>query len=272
MMKRCTALIALALLAGCSTSPLIQSVSSLSAVGSSLSARSSAPFTRSQGGSPGALIEGSTESGTSGRSETYGNQRVSVQLEEGTVRLNAQMLEPSEIRGIPQRYNNDCGQAAISTVLNFYGVAFEGESLYEGVAKRMSPMAWGTRIEDVVSFLNGIEGYACTPVRQASIEYLQGLLAQGKPVTVILSIQGVTTTMHFVVVIGTSETAGQRFVFYRDPANSDPEGVGILDEQTFLSAWDNQPIRSSWWSGLASFMANTNPANYERIAFDFGRK
>ncbi|MNT87743.1 hypothetical protein D3C72_2281920 [compost metagenome] len=77
--------------------------------------------------------------------------------------------------------------------------------------------------------------------------------------------------MHYVVVIGTGQSrSGDRYVLYKDPAQSDPDHVVILDEETFLGAWENEPIRGSWWSGIASFVANTQPANYERVAFDIG--
>lgn len=273
MWKPFSLAIAIVFLAGCSTPSLIQSVSDITSVGNQLSARSSAPYTRSSGGKPGALLDTPQTSDTTGLSGMYGVQDMRFQVTDGAIRLSASMINPDAIKGIPQRYSNDCGQSAIAMVLSYYGVSFENESsMYEAVASRMSPMAWGTRIEDVSSFLNQIEGLGCTPVRQASLSYIQGLLAQGKPVPVVLSVSGLTTTMHYVVVIGTGRSNGQNYILFKDPANSDTEAVGILDEETFVSLWENEPIRNSWWSGLASFMANTNPSNYQRIAFDIGAK
>ena len=87
----------------------------------------------------------------------------------------------------------------------------------------------------------------------------------------VLSVSQATTTMHYVVVIGTAERrTGQRFVLYKDPAQPEPDKVIVLEETTFVAAWENTPIHGSWWSGLASFIANTPPANYERLAFDIG--
>lgn len=273
MWKPFSLAIAMTILTGCSTPSLIQSVSDLSSVGNQLSARSSAPYTQSSGGKPGALLSTPQTSDTTGISRMYGVQEMRFQVNDSSLRLSASMINPDAIKGIPQRYSNDCGQSAIAMALSYYGVTFDNEtSMYESVAKRMSPMAWGTRIEDVVTFLNQIDGMSCTPVRQASVSYLEGLLAKGKPVPVILSIQGLTTAMHYVVVIGTGRSNGQKYILFKDPSNSDTEAVGILDEETFVSLWENEPIRSSWWSGLASFMANTNPSNYQRIAFDLGIK
>ncbi|HEY9855627.1 MAG TPA: hypothetical protein V6D05_07810, partial [Stenomitos sp.] len=99
--------------------------------------------------------------------------------------------------------------------------------------------------------------------------YLEGLLAQGKPVPVVLSLSD--TTMHYVVVIGTGmSAANQKIILFKDPANTDPAGVGALDDETFLSTWENRPIRGSWWSWFGTFVTNTNSANYEHLAFDIG--
>lgn len=66
--------------------------------------------------------------------------------------------------------------------------------------------------------------------------------------------------MHYVVVIGTAESrTGQRFVLYKDPAQPEPDKVIVLEETTFVAAWENTPIHGSWWSGLASFITNTPP-------------
>jgi len=260
-------------LAGCSVSPAATSPargdSTLSSVDKTLKSRSRAPYTRSEGGSAGALASGPGTSATRGRPEAYGSRRMTIQLDDGPLRVDAQILDPTRIPGYPQRYRNDCAQSAIATTLNFLGVTFEGQEPYEAVAQQMAPMAWGTRMEDVGAFVNKLDVVKAEPVRQASIEYLEGLLAQGKPVPVVLSLSD--TTMHYVVVIGTGMSAvNQKIVLFKDPANSDPSAVGALDDETFLSTWENRPIRGSWWSWFGTFVTNTNSANYERLAFDIG--
>ena len=258
---------------GCTQPSLIRSAedSPLTVVENRLSARSSAPYTRSGANGPGALLASAQASGASGLRDAYGTFTMTTERAQGAVALTARMIDPARIRGIAQRYQNDCAQAAIAMVLDYYGVGSSGTESYEAVASRMAPMVWGTRIEDVSAFFATQPALVAAPVRQASLSYLSGLIALGKPVPVVVSVSSATTTMHYVVVIGTGESrSGDRYVLYKDPAQPDPDKVVILDEASFLAAWENTPIRGSWWSGLASFIAHTQPANYERVAFDIG--
>jgi len=268
-----TFMLSASVLAGCSVSPAAtspnRSDSTLSNVDKTLKSRSRAPYTRSEGGSAGELVSGPTSSETQGRPAAYVSRRMTLQLDDGPLQVDAQILDPAQIPGIPQRYRNDCAQSALATTLNFLGVTFEGKDPYEAVAQGMAPMAWGTRMEDVGAFVDKLGVVKAEPVRQGSIAYLEGLLAQGKPVPVVLSLSD--TTMHYVVVIGTGmSAANQKIILFKDPANTDPAGVGALDDETFLSTWENRPIRGSWWSWFGTFVTNTNSANYERLAFDIG--
>ncbi len=266
-------LLAAAVLAGCSLSPAAtgpaRSDSQLSSIDSSLKSRSRAPNTRSEGGSAGALASVPGTSVTVGKPEAYASRRMTIQLADGPLRVDAQMLDPARVPGYSQRYRNDCAQSALATTLDFLGVTFDGLEPYEAVSQGMTPMAWGTRMEDVTAFVNGLKVVSAEPVRQASIAYIEGLLAQGKPVPVVLSLSD--TTMHYVVVIGTGmSAANQKIILFKDPANADRSGVGALDDETFLATWENRPIRGSWWSWFGTFVTNTNSSNYERLAFDIG--
>lgn len=260
-------------MAGCTRSPAGPSPSTgdgtLSSIDTSLKSRGRAPYTRSEGGSAGALVGGPGSSSTQGRPEAFCSRRMTIQLEDGPLRVDAQILDPARIPAYPQRYRNDCAQSALATTLDFLGVTFEGRDPYEAIAQGMSPMAWGTRMEDLTAFVNGLRVVSAEPVRQASIPYLEGLLAQGKPVPVVISLSD--TTMHYVVVIGTGmSAANQKIVLFKDPANADRSAVGALDDETFLATWENRPIRGAWWSWFGTFVTNTNAANYERLAFDIG--
>lgn len=265
-------ILSLTLLTGCSLSPAASGPkgnSTVTNIDSSLKSRGRAPNTRSEGGSAGALIGGPSNSATSGKPEAYGSRRMTIQLEDGPLRVDAEMLDPAQVPGYPQRYRNDCAQSALAITLDFLGVTFEDKDPYEAIAQGMAPMAWGTRMEDIGSFVNKLGVVKAEPVRQASISYLEGLLAQGKPVPVVLSLSD--TTMHYVVVIGTGmSAANQKIILFKDPANADRSAVGALDDETFLSTWENRPIRGSWWSWFGTFVTNTNSANYERLAFDIG--
>lgn len=272
-MRRIALSLMFSLLAGCSLSPASPAPktgdSTLSSIDTSLKGRGRAPNTRADGGDAGALSRGPSGTSTSGKPDAYGSRRMTIQLDSGPLRVEARLLDPGLLRGYPQRYRNDCAQSALATTLDFLGVTFEGQEPYEAIAQGMAPMAWGTRMEDVGAFVGGLKVAKAEPVRQASVSFLEGLLAQGKPVPVVLSLSD--TTMHYVVVIGTGlSAANQTIVLFKDPASTDPSAIGALDEETFLETWENRPIRGAWWSSFGTWVTHTNPANYERLAFDVG--
>lgn len=267
------------LLAGCSTSGLLPSASELSGSDSELSLSSSsydglqqrgtAPYTQTRSASPGSALLGPQGSTSSGRSGNYVSRSMTLPVTGGNVTLSCRTIAPTSIRGIPQRYSNDCAQAAIAMTLDYLGVSFGGASPYEAVAQAMPPMSWGTRIEDVSAFLGTVDGIAVNPVRQATLEYVEGLNTQGKAVPVILTLNG--TSMHYVVVIGRGESRdGRRYVLLKDPAQPESSVIGVLEEETFLGAWENGTLRNPLWSWFASWVSSTNASNYERIAFDIG--
>lgn len=266
-------LLSCSLLAGCSLSPAAPastaSDGTLSSIDSSLKSRGRAPNTRQEGGSAGSLVSGPSDTGTAGKPQAYASRRMTIQLDDGPLRVDARILDPGQLRGYPQRYRNDCAQSALATTLDFLGVTFEGQDAYEAIAQGMAPMAWGTRMEDVTAFVDKLGVVRAQPVRQATVSYLEGLLAQGKPVPVVLSLSD--TTMHYVVVIGTGlSAANQTIILFKDPANPDASAVGALDAETFEATWENRPIRGAWWSWFGTWVTNTNSANYERLAFDIG--
>lgn len=272
-MRRIAFSLMLMLLAGCSLSPAAPaprtSDSTVSSIDATLKGRSRAPNTRTEGGSASSLVRGPSGTTTSGKPEAFTSRRMTIQLDDGPLRVEARLLDPDALRGYPQRYRNDCAQSALATTLDFLGVTFEEREPYEAIAQGMAPMAWGTRMEDVGAFVDGLKVVKAEPVRQASLSYVEGLLAQGKPVPVVLSLSD--TTMHYVVVIGTGlSAADQTIVLFKDPASADPAAVGALDAETFLATWENRPIRGAWWSFFGTWVTNTNPANYERLAFDVG--
>lgn len=266
-------LVSLLLVGACAPSPLSAKVGTgaLGTMESRVKAHGEAPNTRQTNGAAASLLSTPHASTTTGRPETFGPYTMTIPLDDGPLEIQARMIAPDTIKTVPQRYNNDCAQAALATTLGFLNVNFSGLDPYEAIAKAMPPMAWGTRMEDVDAFVNRLGVVADTPVRAADIRYLDSLVAEGKPVPVVLSLSA--STMHYVVYIGSGiSQANQRIVFFKDPSNPDPTNVGALDADTFVAAWQNQPLRGSWWSFFATGLTNTNPDNYERIAFDIGVK
>ncbi|HEY9857378.1 MAG TPA: hypothetical protein V6D05_16665 [Stenomitos sp.] len=266
-------------LAGCSTAGLLPTAPASSdsslrfssdSTYTSLRSRGTAPYTRTTNSSPGETLQGPQSSTSTGRSGIYLTRSMTLTTSTGTLTLNCRTLDPKSIRGIHQRYSNDCAQAAIAMTLDYLGVSFAGAAPYDAVAQGMPPMSWGTRIEDVTAYLGKIDGLSVTAVRQASLSYLDGLLAQGKAVPVILSLG---STMHYLVVIGRGTSRdGQGYVLCKDPAQTDTGAVAVMEEATFTNAWENQTLRNPLWSWFASLVSNTNPSNYERVAFDVGLK
>ena len=264
------ALLGILALAGCATSPLLPSAPTGNATSMRAnSLASQAPFTRGDSGSPGTLYGDQLAFATIGKPGTYGHYRLTLQLAQGPEAVECDMIRPSSIQGIPQRYSNDCAQAALATTLNFLGANFGGLDPYSAIIQKMQPAGWGTRLEDVEAYMATHPELVTHPVRQASIQYLQQLVAEGKPVPVVLSMSA--TRMHYTVVVGTGVTAsGQAIMVLKDPSVTDPSGFMALDQATFENDWQNQPIRTLVVDWVAGWIGHTNTDNYDRIAFDIG--
>lgn len=190
----------------------------------------------------------------------------------GVVSARALVLRAGAIRGVMQVEANDCGPAAIATLLGYYGLRAAGDAdALLAVKRDLPPKQWGTRLEDASAYLNGTGRLWARAYRDGDLASLMARVQDGRPVPVVVTLEGNLSRMHWLLVAGLARTdAGDRYVLCKNPSDADPLAFSAYAEATFDQIWENSPLRSQWWSGLMAGVADTNAASYRRPYLDVG--
>lgn len=138
------------------------------------------------------------------------------------------------VNGIPffkQGKDNTCGQATITSILNFWGVEID----YQTVINESNPSNMPTDINTVRDYVK-IKGLNVNIYKNATIEDLEALVDAGKPPMVILDFGGLNYE-HYVVVSGYNEK--KKTILINDPRN----GANLSIKQAdFLRIWENKSL------------------------------
>jgi len=190
----------------------------------------------------------------------------------GAIDASAHVLRATAIPGVAQVEANDCGPAAIATLLGFYGLKAEGDpNPLRAVKAAMPPQQWGTRIEEARDYLNRTGYLHAEAFRDGELPGLMEIVRDGRPVPVVVTLDGNLTRMHWLLVVGLATTrTGERYVLCKNPSDSDPLAFSAYSESSFRAFWENSPLRSQWWSTLMAGVTDTNASSYRRPYLDVG--
>lgn len=213
-----------------------------------------------------------------GRPRLYGRplelvrtQRV-IATANGTASATAQVLRETTLLGVPQVEAIDCGPAALATLLGFYHLKPQGDpDPLRALKQQLPPRQWGTRLEEASDYLNRTGHLWAKPYRDGELEGLMAIVQNGRPVPVVVTLEGNLTRMHWLLVVGLARAgSGERFVLCKNPSDADPLKFASYSEAAFMEQWENSPLRSQWWSPLLEGVADTNVQSYRRPYLDVG--
>ncbi len=195
-----------------------------------------------------------------------------VPTPQGTASVTAIAFDRDVIPGVAQVELNDCGPAAIATLLGFYGIRPQGDpDPLLAVKRQMPPRQWGTTLEEANDYLNRTGALWSKPFRDGTLDALMAIVQDGRPVPVVVTLDGNLTRMHWLLVVGLARTAGgDRFVLCKNPSEPDPLAITAYSEPVFMEAWENSPLRSQWWSSLLGGVTESHPQSYRRPYLDVG--
>lgn len=190
----------------------------------------------------------------------------------GSIEAVAEVLRADAIPGVAQLEANDCGPAAIATLLGFYHLKpQEDPDPLRAVKAAMPPKQWGTRLEEACAYLNRTGFLQATVYRDGELSGVLALVRDGRPVPVVVTLEGNLTRMHWMLIVGEAMTrAGDRYVLCKNPSDTDPLALSAYPEATFREIWENSPLRSQWWSTLMEGVTDTNVESYRRPFLDVG--
>lgn len=153
------------------------------------------------------------------------NQTIGVvKASDGTVTVN----------GIPffeQGDDNTCGQASITSILNFWDVDID----YQTVINESNPTNFATDLEMVQAYLIN-KGLKVTLHQKADVNVIKDLIDAGKPPIVLLDF-GSLSKEHYVVVSGYN--AKKQTILVNDPRNKANMSVSV---QQFNQLWQNTSL------------------------------
>ena len=159
------------------------------------------------------------------------------------------------IDGVPffrQGNDNTCGQAVITTLVNFWGIDMD----YQAVVNEANPNNLPTTDAAMTNYLRS-KGLKAQPFRRASLENLIHQINQGRPTPVLLDFGGLSQE-HYVIVVGYNPDKNTMIV------HDSLEGPYIeMPSARFVQMWENQSLQSVHIFG---------GENYRRIMFDVFRE
>jgi len=143
---------------------------------------------------------------------------------DGTVSVN-------NIPFFHQGEDNTCGQATLTSALNFNGVDID----YQTVINESNPVNMATDINTITNYIKS-KGLEAVSYKNSEIEHLRRLIDQGKPPIVLLDYGGLNNE-HYVLVSGYNDKEG--FLLINDPKQS----ANIkADYEIFEEMWENQSL------------------------------
>jgi len=132
---------------------------------------------------------------------------------------------------LKQGKDNTCGQATMTSVLNYWGVDIS----YQQVVNETNPGNFPTDPLVIKDYLTK-KGLLVNGYKKGEIEFIKELIRDGQPVIVLLDFGGLKYE-HYVVISGYNDKRG--FILIADPVN----GPNIkIEEKVFYDLWKNQSL------------------------------
>ncbi|MBC7474013.1 MAG: C39 family peptidase, partial [Candidatus Sericytochromatia bacterium] len=147
-----------------------------------------------------------------------------VKATDGTVTIN----------GIPffvQGDDNTCGQASITSILNYWGVSID----YQTVINESNWSNGATDLEVLKAYLIN-KGLRVNLHQQSNLDTLKAIIRTGKPPIVLLDF-GKLSIEHYVIVSGYNET--KKTILINDPRN---QANMSMNETDFNNKWQNKSL------------------------------
>ena len=153
-------------------------------------------------------------------------------ITKGTVNVTSDGT--TTVAGIPffkQGKDNTCGQATITSILNFWGVDID----YQTVINESNPSNMPTDLLSIEYYIKN-KGLNVKVTNNSTIKDIEDLIDQGKPPIVLLDFGGLSYE-HYIVVSGCNEK--KKTILINDPRN----GANLSIKQAdFLKIWNNQSL------------------------------
>ncbi|MEZ0373808.1 MAG: C39 family peptidase [Candidatus Sericytochromatia bacterium] len=147
-----------------------------------------------------------------------------------------------------QGNDNTCGQAVMTSLLNFWGITME----YQGVVNEANPRNLPTTDQAISNYLRQ-KGLQAQPYRGATLDNLIAQINKGRPSVVLLDFGGLSQE-HYVIVVGYNSEKQTMIV------HDSLEGPYVEMPMTrFVTMWDNKALRSIHLFG---------GENYKRLLVD----
>lgn len=190
----------------------------------------------------------------------------------GFVPISCRLIKPEAIPGVSQSDSNDCGTAALATLLGYYHLKAGDEAdPLQAMKRALPPQQWGTDLDAAVHYLNGTGHMGAVAYRGGSVDDLIGRVLAGRPVPVVVTVATTLTEMHWLLVIGDGRSRdGTRYLLCKNPSNQGPLDIVPYSEQSFLAQWENTPLRGTAWSVVVAKTGVLNPDDYQRPWIDVG--
>jgi len=173
-----------------------------------------------------------------------------LQVENGS-RIQVYQNGSRVIDGVPfykQGDDNTCGQAVITSLLNYWGLEME----YQSVVQEANPRNLPTTDAAMTNYLRK-KGLQAQPFRRATLENLIVQINKGRPTPVLLDFGGISQE-HYVIVVGYNPDKNTLIV------HDSLEGPYIeMPAERFAAMWENQSLQ------LVHIFGGEN---YRRILFD----
>lgn len=155
----------------------------------------------------------------------------------------------SNIPFYQQGNNNTCGQAVMTSILNYWGV----DITYQTVVNQTNSWNMFTDVDKITKYIRQ-KGVYAQDYRLASMSFLKDRIRKGLPSIVLLDF-GDLSTEHYVIVRGYNDDEKEFIIL--DPV--DGPNVKVKYE-IFEKMWENRSLKQMGLFG----------DKYNRIAFDIG--
>lgn len=132
-----------------------------------------------------------------------------------------------------QGNDNTCGQAVMTSLLNYWGIKYE----YQGVVNEANPHNSPTTDASIVNYLRS-KGLQAQSFRGATVDNLIAQVNKGRPTAVLLDFGGLSQE-HYVIVVGYNPDR-QTIIVHDSLENPYIE----MPMTTFTTMWENKALRS----------------------------
>lgn len=164
-------------------------------------------------------------------SNLRGTNRFTIQQKGTVVKSTDGTVSISGIPFFKQGKDNTCGQATLTSILNFWGVKID----YQTVIDESNPSNMPTDVTTIREYLR-MKGLEANAYKNADINNLQTIINAGRPAIVLLDFGGLSYE-HYVVVSGYNDK--KQTILINDPRNGANLSIKVTD---FLRIWKNKSL------------------------------